>query len=349
MVLLPVWVPEPLGNGAGGRTGGREAARITPVVFGARWCTVPDMPDPIFSEVLKSTQQFVEGTQTRQALIAEIEKLTRRRLLVYHGTFQHQHGQMLGTDINLMVDLTDDLGDRRPPVDLMIHTPGGDANAAEQILNLVTQRGSSLRVIVPRSAKSAGTLVALGAKEIVMGVASELGPVDPQIAVVVGGIPRFIPAQSFIDSYDELIVKTHEAQAANLPAAGYGTLLQTINVAFVNEARRQIEHSKQMGARWLVKAMYPGQVDKAEEIMGKLTAANVHQSHGRMIDAQMAAHDIGLNVKILAPRTPLWRALWRLHLMNEIWMGQGIPGLPLARVKLLESRNVSLAQTGPIG
>lgn len=68
------------------------------------------MSDPIFSDVLKTTQQFVEGTQTRQALIAEIEKLTKRRLLVYHATFQHQTGQMLGTDINLMVDLTDDLG-----------------------------------------------------------------------------------------------------------------------------------------------------------------------------------------------------------------------------------------------
>jgi hypothetical protein len=307
------------------------------------------MPDPIFSDVLKTTQQFVEGTQTRQALIGEIEKLTRRRLLVYHATFQHQFGQMLGTDINLMVDLTDDLGNGRPPVDLMIHTPGGDANAAEQILNLLAQRGSSLRVIVPRSAKSAGTLVALGAREIVMGVASELGPVDPQMAVVVGGLPRFIPAQAFIDSYDELIKNAHEAQANNLPAAAYGALLQTVNIAFVNEARRQIEHSKQMGERWLMKGMYPGQQVKAQEIMGKLTAANVHQSHGRMIDAQMAKKEIGLNVKILGPRTPLWRALWRLHLMNEIWMGQAMAGLPMVRVKLFESASVSLAQTGPIG
>lgn len=182
-----------------------------------------------------------------------------------------------------------------------------------------------------------------------MGIASELGPVDPQLAVVVGGIPRLIPAQAFIDSYNELIKQTNEAQAAGQQAVGYGTLLATINVAFVNEARRQIEHSKQMGERWLKKAMYPGQQDKAQEIMGKLTAANVHQSHGRMIDAQMAKKDIGLKVKVLGPHAPLWRALWRLHLMNEIWMGQPIPGQPIARVKLFESANVSLAQTAPTG
>src|SRR5262249_48776004 len=36
-------------------------------------------------------------------------------------------------------------------------------------------------VAVPRLAKSAGTLIALGADEIHMGIISELGPIDPQI------------------------------------------------------------------------------------------------------------------------------------------------------------------------
>ena len=306
------------------------------------------MPDPIYSDVLRRTQQFVEGTEQRQELIRDIEKMTGRRLLVYHASFQHQFGQMSGTDINAMVDLTDDLGARRVPDDLLLHSPGGDANAAEQILNLLHQRGSSLRVVVPRSAKSAGTLVALGARVIVMGVASELGPVDPQMPIVVGGIPRYIPAQAFIDSCDELIGQANDAQARNLPAGGYGALLQTINVAFVNEARRQIAHSRQMGERWLVRAMYPNDQTRAAEIMQKLTAANIHQSHGRMIGAKMARDEIGLNVRILAPSSPLWRALWRLHLMNELWMAQPMP-VALIRVKLFESANVSLSQMGPVG
>jgi hypothetical protein len=181
-----------------------------------------------------------------------------------------------------------------------------------------------------------------------MGVASELGPVDPQVPIVVGGIPRYIPAQAFIDSCEELIQRANEAQGQNLPAGGYGALLQTINVAFVNEARRQIAHSTQMGERWLVRAMYPNDPAKAATIMEKLTAVNIHQSHGRMIDAKMARDDIGLNVRILAPRNPLWRSLWRLHLMYELWMAQQMP-VALVRVKLFESANVSIAQTGPVG
>jgi hypothetical protein len=307
---------------------------------------------PIFQDVLGSAQRLAEGTQARQALIADIEKLTKRRLLVYHASFQHQQGMMLGSDVNLMVDLCDDLGTRRVPADLMIHTPGGDANAAEQTLNLLHQRANSVRVIVPRSAKSAGTLVALGAEQIVMGLAGELGPVDPQFPVVAGGIPRFLPGQAIVDSYDELIAQLHQAQQNNAPGMGYATMLQTINPAFVNEARRQMDHSKAMGQRWLVKAMYPNDHARAKQILEKLSDANVHKSHGRMIDAKMARNDIGLKVLILAPTTRLWRSLWRLHLLNEFWMSQvtvGPGGTGLARVKLFESRAVSLSQLAPIG
>lgn len=306
---------------------------------------------PIFQDVLNTAQQFIQGTLERQTLIATIEKLTRRRLLVYHASMQHQAGIMTSGDLNLVVDLCDDLGSRRVPTDLLIHTPGGDANAAELILNTLHQRASSVRVIVPRAAKSAGTLVALGAEEIVMGVASELGPVDPQFVVIVGGIPRYLPAQAIVDSYDELVNLLNKAQAENQPGAAYATALQRLDPAFVNEARRQIDHSKAMGERWLVRAMYPADTTRAKQIMDRLSDANIHKSHGRMIDAKMARKDIGLRVKVLTPRNRLWRAIWRLHLLNEFWIGQlqpGPAGTNIARVKLFESRKVSLFQWAPV-
>lgn len=307
---------------------------------------------PIYQQVLGSAQQFLYGTAERQALIEEIEKMTGRRLLVYHASMQHQAGIMTGSDLNSVVDLCDDLGSQRVAADLMLHTPGGDANAAELILNTIHQRANSVRVIVPRAAKSAGTLVAMGATVIVMGVASELGPVDPQIPVIVGGILRYLPAQAIVDSYDELVRLLNQAQASGQPGAAYATVLQQLNPAFVDEARRQIAHSKAMGERWLVRAMYPNDAARAKGIMDRLGDANIHKSHGRMIDAKMARDEIGLRVRILPARNQLWRALWRLHLLNEFWMGQIIPGpagTAVARVKLLETRKVSLFQQAPIG
>lgn len=299
----------------------------------------------IFQSVLQGTQKFLEGTEARQTLIRDIERITGRRLLVYHGSFVHQDGAVTGTDLHMMVDLTQSLPPRPGPVDLLLYTPGGDANAAELILNLLHQRSSSLRVLVPRSAKSAGTLIALGSREIVMGVASELGPVDPQIPIAVGGLVRFVPAQAFLDSQEELLNRIGIAQANGQQLAGFANLLQTISVPFVNEAGRQIQHAKQMGKRWLTRSMYPGDEDAAERIMDALTAANINYSHGRMIDAKMAK-ELGLRVRNLPPANALWRALWRLHLLNEVFMTQAIPA-PVRRVKLCESATVSLTWLGP--
>lgn len=64
---------------------------------------------------------------------------------------------------------------------------------------------------MPNRAKSAATIIALGADEIVMGYCSELGPIDAQVVVVVGGVPRYISAQSFIDSRVSLEDRFYEA------------------------------------------------------------------------------------------------------------------------------------------
>lgn len=67
------------------------------------------------------------------------------------------------------------------PVGLLIDSPGGYARAAFQIANLFKRRCDGFAVIVPRYAKSAATLLALGADKIILGEDGELGPLDAQI------------------------------------------------------------------------------------------------------------------------------------------------------------------------
>jgi ClpP class serine protease len=67
------------------------------------------------------------------------------------------------------------------PIDLILHTPGGLALAAEQIAHALVHHGGKVTVFVPHYAMSGGTLVALAADEIVMDEHAALGPVDPQI------------------------------------------------------------------------------------------------------------------------------------------------------------------------
>lgn len=67
------------------------------------------------------------------------------------------------------------------PVGLLIESPGGDADYAYQIARLFQRRTNNFTVIVPRYAKSAATLIALGATDLIMGRDAELGPLDVQV------------------------------------------------------------------------------------------------------------------------------------------------------------------------
>lgn len=77
-------------------------------------------------------------------------------------------------------------GKKGKPILLVVSSDGGEIGSAYLIGK--TCKGLSngqFKVAVPRRAKSAATLIALGATEIHMGLMSELGPIDPQI----GGYP----------------------------------------------------------------------------------------------------------------------------------------------------------------
>ncbi len=75
--------------------------------------------------------------------------------------------------------------DKHPEILLVVHSRGGQIEPAYLISKCCREYSKRFVVCVPRKAKSAATLVCLGASEIHMGSMSELGPIDPQM----GGFP----------------------------------------------------------------------------------------------------------------------------------------------------------------
>jgi len=67
-------------------------------------------------------------------------------------------------------------------LDLVLITRGGDILTPLRLMSLLREYSKTVNVLVPYMAHSAGTLLALGADEIVMGAMGELGPVDPSVA-----------------------------------------------------------------------------------------------------------------------------------------------------------------------
>jgi len=76
--------------------------------------------------------------------------------------------------------------DKKKGTLLILHSMGGFIEPAYLISKCCKEYSKSKFIVsIPRQAKSAATLLAIGADEIHMGLMSELGPIDPQI----GGRP----------------------------------------------------------------------------------------------------------------------------------------------------------------
>ena len=87
----------------------------------------------------------------------------------------------IGQDIiDLFVDHLDAIG----PVDrisLILYTSGGMTSTAWNLVNLLHMFCEDLEVIVPGKCMSAGTLITLGANQIIMTKQATLGPIDPSL------------------------------------------------------------------------------------------------------------------------------------------------------------------------
>ncbi|HEY5378269.1 MAG TPA: hypothetical protein VIJ78_01880 [Pseudolabrys sp.] len=137
----------------------------------------------------------------RQQTIKVLDDETGRHLISYVAG---RHTHINRDDVVFFADLLERLPGRSQ-IDLLLHTPGGDMDTAEKMVSMVRAKSgdATFRVIVPDFAKSAGTLIAIGADIALMSDTSELGPIDPQITVVdKDGHRRSHAVQALLDAYE---------------------------------------------------------------------------------------------------------------------------------------------------
>ena len=128
-------------------------------------------------------------------------------------------------------------------LDLIIDSPGGEANIAEKLAVMCRSFCKEFRVVVPNFAKSAATMIALASDKILMGYLSEIGPIDPQIRVVApGGRITFIPAQSIIGG----LILLNEALRQGVDHRAIIALIQKMDPALIDVANKSIQFSKKI-------------------------------------------------------------------------------------------------------
>lgn len=175
-----------------------------------------------------------------------------------------------------------------------------------------------LRVVVPLYAKSAATLMALSADEIVMGETSELGPIDAQVYIIQDNAPQQVSADHFLRAAKEAIDKLNSQNAGEAEAARIQ--LMSISPAFLKSCQDMQDFAKQFAKKQLQTHMFATEFTadaaawgaKIDNIVQNLTTSGKYLSHGKTITASDISNDPELRcliVKSLPGSDPYWLAL----------------------------------------
>jgi hypothetical protein len=214
--------------------------------------------------------------------------------------------------------------DKGKPAGLLLHSPGGLAEEAYKIVRLFQRRDVKITTIIPRYAKSAATIMALGGSSIMIGCEAELGPLDVQIYDLEDG--QYDSALNAVQSLERLnayaltaldqamtlfIARTRKRPDALLPLAlqyatsMIGPLVGKIDSVALTKKSRDLKVAEDYAVRLMKAAGYS--FSAAKRIAGVLVER--YSTHGFVIDRAEAksyervgpTEHFGLGLNVVEP------------------------------------------------
>ncbi len=227
--------------------------------------------------------------RVRRAKIRSAEELTGIPLIVYAVDFTAVE-RAANYGAGLQIDLNDKTGFQQAtsdiedgPLDVLIHSPGGSPSATESIVAQLRSRFGPIRFIVPHTAKSAATMLALSGDEILLADIAELGPIDPQLRIVHDQRPVSVPAGAAIAQFKRM---HNEVTAQPSSLFGWLPLVRMFGPSFLQECENAVSLSEELATRWLKSYMFKGDPDaekRAKGIAAWLSDHGNFNSHARPI------------------------------------------------------------------
>ena len=166
--------------------------------------------------------------------------------------------------------------------------------------------------IVPGKAKSAATMVCLGASKITMGKTSELGPIDPQVAITENNKTSRFSVYNIVKSYESLFDKAVRCDGKIEP---YLQQLSNYDEREIAEYKAALGLSDDIAIRAL-KGCMMREVSE-DEIKKKIKIFLIPEGrtfvHGRPIYADEAL-GCNLNIDSKPVDDQLWELLYELYI-----------------------------------
>jgi len=249
-----------------------------------------------------------EEISMRRSLIREIEIERSSKIIAYFST-----NILDSKEVEAFYQMFS-YDSRFDNLDLFLFSFGGIPDDAFKMSRLCRQHTHNrFGVLIPYKAKSAATLLSLGADELVMGPSSEMGPIDPMISVPFPDGQKYLaPAQAIkdgLDFFEERIKKQPEN------ALLYRELTRELDPHVIGAYQRAIDSSKQYAEILLTTGLLKdSDDDDIKKVARELTER--YKSHGFVIDTAIARSEYGLNVT--DAESNLWDKMWRLYTLFQV-------------------------------
>lgn len=182
----------------------------------------------------------------RAKQLAQIARLRKRDVIVMAADIGKGRSP-ISIDAKDLTPLNDQISHpKAKAIDLILETPGGSGETAEDIVKLLRHKYDDVGVIVPGAAKSAGTIIAMAADEILMEPVSALGPIDAQILWQ----GKVFSAGALIEKVEKI---KQEVALTKILNKAYIPILQSVSPGELQNAENSLEFAKILVRDWLVR------------------------------------------------------------------------------------------------
>lgn len=269
----------------------------------------------IFHEIAEEAKRNPNAIDDiRRRYISQLAAYTNRNVIAYYsGWLQKPNNADVAIndkDKNALM-LTVNKLDKTKGLDLILHTPGGDLASTESIVDyLHSMFGKDIRAIIPQISMSAGTMVALSCKSIIMGKQSNLGPIDPQM--------NGFPCQGIIAEFDRA---KEDIRSNPASAPLWQVIISKYHPTLLSTCEHAIKWSEELAEQWLMRNMCEGDVKKSKKILKEFSDHKTNKSHARHISKQKC-FEIGLTIESLESDQTLQDKVLSVHHSFMLTFGQ---------------------------
>ena len=191
-------------------------------------------------------------------------------------------------DIEGWVDLVNSVKGNKT-VDVLLHSPGGRPDATERLVELLRNHFNEVNFLIPHSAYSAATMLALSGDSIILHPNAVLGPIDPQI--------NGIPARAIKKSFEKIKEKLNkEGSKSLLP---YIPLIEKYSLELLELCEDSEKLSTKLVTDWLKEYMLKKGKDidkKIKEAVKYFSNYDEHLIHTRPLSINKLSK-LGLNIE----------------------------------------------------